>query len=56
MTPLLPHRRKRPSHFQLTRQATQQTLLSNEQERHNLQRRLAELQAAAVDADRLRIG
>jgi predicted flap endonuclease-1-like 5' DNA nuclease len=41
-------------HFHLTRQATQQALLSNEQERHSLQRRVAELQASAADADRLR--
>ena len=40
--------------FHLTRQATQQALVSNEQERHNLQRRVAELEAFAADADRLR--
>jgi predicted flap endonuclease-1-like 5' DNA nuclease/uncharacterized protein (UPF0147 family) len=41
--------------FHLTRQATQQALVSNEQERHNLQRRVAELEATAADADRLRV-
>jgi predicted flap endonuclease-1-like 5' DNA nuclease len=40
--------------FHLTRQASQQALVSNEQERHNLQRRVAELEAPAADADRLR--
>ena len=38
----------------LTSQEAQQTLESNEQERHNLQRRVAELEATAVETDRLR--
>jgi predicted flap endonuclease-1-like 5' DNA nuclease len=40
--------------FQLARQATQQALESNEEERHNLQRRLAELEATVAEADQLR--
>jgi len=40
--------------LQLTRQAAQQTLESNEHERHNLQSRVAELEAAVAEADRLR--
>jgi predicted flap endonuclease-1-like 5' DNA nuclease len=40
--------------LQLIRQAAQQTLESNEQERHNLQCRVAELDATAAEADRLR--
>jgi predicted flap endonuclease-1-like 5' DNA nuclease len=40
--------------LQLTRQASQQTLESNEQERRNLQYRIAELEATAAEADRLR--
>jgi predicted flap endonuclease-1-like 5' DNA nuclease len=40
--------------FHLTRQASQQALVSNEQELHHLQRRVAELEATAADADRLR--
>lgn len=38
----------------LSRQETQQTLESNEQERHNLQRRVAELETAVAETDRLR--
>lgn len=38
----------------LASQAAQQTLESNEQERHNLQRRIVELEAGALEADRLR--
>ena len=37
------------------RQAAQQTLESNEQERHNLQHRLAELETAVAEADQLRM-
>jgi predicted flap endonuclease-1-like 5' DNA nuclease len=40
--------------LQLMRQAAQQTLESNEQEGHNLERRVAELEAAIAEADRLR--
>jgi len=40
--------------FQLILQAAQQTLESNEQERHNLERRVAELDATVAEADRLR--
>ena len=40
--------------FHLARQAAQQALESKEQERHNLQCRVAELEATAADADRLR--
>jgi predicted flap endonuclease-1-like 5' DNA nuclease len=40
--------------FHLTSQAAQQALESNEQERHNLQRRVAELEATVAEADRLR--
>jgi predicted flap endonuclease-1-like 5' DNA nuclease len=40
--------------FNLARQAAQQALESNEQERHNLQCRVAELEAAVAEADRLR--
>lgn len=38
----------------LTRQAAQETLESNEQERHHLQRRLAELDTIVAEADQLR--
>ena len=38
----------------LTSQAAQQTLASNEQERHNLQRRIVELEAVVSEADLLR--
>jgi len=38
----------------LTNQAAQQTLASNEQERHNLQRRIVELEAVVSEADLLR--
>jgi len=41
--------------LQLIRQAAQQTLESNEQERHNLQRRLTELETAVAEADQLRV-
>jgi len=41
--------------LQLIRQAAQQTLESNEQERHNLQRRLSELETAVAEADQLRM-
>ena len=51
--PLL-HRRKKSSTLQLIHQVAQQTLQSNEQERQNLQRRLAELEAAVAEADQLR--
>jgi len=40
--------------LQLTRQETQQTLESNEQERQYLQRRIAELEAAVTESDHLR--
>jgi chromosome segregation ATPase len=40
--------------FQLARQATQQALESKEHERHNLQCRVAELEATVAEADRLR--
>jgi predicted flap endonuclease-1-like 5' DNA nuclease len=40
--------------FHLARQAAQQALESNEQERHNLQCRVAELDATVAEADRLR--
>ena len=40
--------------FHLARQAAQQALESNEQERHNLQCRIAELDATVAEADRLR--
>lgn len=40
--------------FHLTTQAAQQALESNEQERQNLQRRVAELEATVAEADRLR--
>ena len=40
--------------LQLIRQAAQQTLESNEQERHNLQCRVAELDATVAEADQLR--
>ena len=40
--------------FHLTNQAAQQALESNEQERQNLQRRVAELEATVAEADRLR--
>ena len=40
--------------LQLMRQAAQQTLESNEQEGHNLERRVAELEATIAEADRLR--
>ena len=40
--------------FHLARQAAQQALESNEQERHNLQCRVAELEATVAEADRLR--
>jgi predicted flap endonuclease-1-like 5' DNA nuclease len=40
--------------FHLTSQATQQAIEANEQERHNLQRRVAELEAGVAEADRLR--
>ena len=40
--------------LQLVRQAAQQTLESNEQERHNLQCRVAELEATVAEAERLR--
>jgi predicted flap endonuclease-1-like 5' DNA nuclease len=38
----------------LTSQAVQQTLASNEQERHNLQRRIVELESGVSEADLLR--
>ncbi len=38
----------------ITSQAAQQTLVSNEQERHNLQRRIVELEAGVLEADLLR--
>jgi predicted flap endonuclease-1-like 5' DNA nuclease len=41
--------------FHLTSQAAQQAFESNEQERHNLERRVAELEAAVSEADRLRV-
>lgn len=41
--------------LQLIRQAAQQTLESNEQERHTLQRRLTELETAVAEADQLRV-
>ncbi|MGH7148375.1 MAG: hypothetical protein ACREIJ_10825 [Nitrospiraceae bacterium] len=40
--------------FHLARQATQQALESNEQERHDLQHRVAELEAVVTEADQLR--
>ena len=40
--------------FHLARQAAQQAHESNEQERHNLQCRIAELDATVTEADRLR--
>jgi predicted flap endonuclease-1-like 5' DNA nuclease len=40
--------------LQLIRQAAQQTLESNEQEGHNLERRVAELDATIAEANRLR--
>ncbi len=40
--------------FHLTSQAAQQARESNEQERHNLQGRVAELEATVAEADRLR--
>lgn len=40
--------------FHLTRQVAQQALDSEAQERHNFQRRVAELEARAAEADRLR--
>jgi predicted flap endonuclease-1-like 5' DNA nuclease len=40
--------------FHLARQAVQQAHESNEQERHNLQCRIAELGATVIEADRLR--
>jgi predicted flap endonuclease-1-like 5' DNA nuclease len=40
--------------LQLLRQAAQQSLESNEEERHNLQRRLAELEATVAEANQLR--
>jgi len=40
--------------FHLARQAAQQALESKEQERHDLQDRVAELEATAAEADRLR--
>jgi predicted flap endonuclease-1-like 5' DNA nuclease len=40
--------------LQLMRQAAQQTLESNEQEGHHLERRLAELEATIAETDRLR--
>ena len=40
--------------LQLMRQAAQQSLESNEQERHKLQRRLAEFETAVAEADQLR--
>lgn len=40
--------------FHLARQAAQQALESKEQERHNLQSRIAELEATVVEAERLR--
>jgi predicted flap endonuclease-1-like 5' DNA nuclease len=40
--------------FHLTNQAAQQALEANEQERHNLQRRVAELEAGVAETDRLR--
>jgi predicted flap endonuclease-1-like 5' DNA nuclease len=40
--------------LQLMRQAAQETLESNEQEGHNLERRVAELEASIAEANRLR--
>jgi predicted flap endonuclease-1-like 5' DNA nuclease len=40
--------------LQLTRQVTQKTLESNEQERHDLQRRIAELETAGAETNQLR--
>ncbi len=40
--------------LQLARQAVQETLESNEQERHQLQRRLSELDTTVAEADRIR--
>ncbi len=48
------HRRKKFSNCILLSQAAQQTLASNEQERHHLQRRIVELEAGVSEADLLR--